>query len=116
MKSSMVLALVLPLGTLVGAAGCRDESRASPAPMPATVQSPPEGSAARPAPSDTAATVPTAGTGVLANPFVAEKVTGEDHAMGTHLAYASFTTPSLDAGRLHAAFDAATAEIGASRS
>ncbi len=111
MKSSMVLALVLPLGTLVGAAGCRDESRASPAPMPATVQSPPEGSAARPAPSDTAATVPTAGTGVLANPFVAEKVTGEDHAMGTHLAYASFTTPSLDAGRLHAAFDAATAEI-----
>jgi thiamine biosynthesis lipoprotein len=31
--------------------------------------------------------------------------------MGTHLAYASFTTPTLDAARLHAAFDAATAEI-----
>jgi thiamine biosynthesis lipoprotein len=31
--------------------------------------------------------------------------------MGTHLAYASFTTPELDAARLHAAFDAATAEI-----
>jgi thiamine biosynthesis lipoprotein len=43
--------------------------------------------------------------------FVPEKVTGEDHAMGTHLAYASFTTPSLDAARLHELFDAATAEI-----
>lgn len=31
--------------------------------------------------------------------------------MGTHLAYASFTTPTLDAGKLHAAFDAATLEI-----
>ena len=31
--------------------------------------------------------------------------------MGTHLAYASFTTPPLDAARLHALFDAATAEI-----
>jgi thiamine biosynthesis lipoprotein len=44
-------------------------------------------------------------------PFVPEKVTGEDHAMGTHLAYASFTTPALDATRLHALFDAATAEV-----
>ncbi|MGH7296840.1 MAG: FAD:protein FMN transferase, partial [Polyangiaceae bacterium] len=31
--------------------------------------------------------------------------------MGTHLAYASFTTPTVDAARLHALFDAATAEI-----
>jgi thiamine biosynthesis lipoprotein len=31
--------------------------------------------------------------------------------MGTHLAYASFTTPELDAARLRALFDAATAEI-----
>jgi thiamine biosynthesis lipoprotein len=31
--------------------------------------------------------------------------------MGTHLAFAAFTTPSLDAGRVHALFDAATAEI-----
>jgi thiamine biosynthesis lipoprotein len=38
-------------------------------------------------------------------------VTGEDHAMGTHLAYASFTTATVDATRLHALFDAATAEI-----
>jgi thiamine biosynthesis lipoprotein len=38
-------------------------------------------------------------------------VTGEDHAMGTHLAYAAFTSPSVDEARLHALFDAATAEI-----
>lgn len=31
--------------------------------------------------------------------------------MGTHLSFAAFTTPSLDEARVHAAFDAATAEI-----
>jgi FAD:protein FMN transferase len=31
--------------------------------------------------------------------------------MGTHLSFAAFTTPSLDASRIRAAFDAATAEI-----
>ena len=58
-----------------------------------------------PVAASTAVTPPPAG------PFVPEKVTGEDHAMGTHLAYASFTTPALDATRLHALFDAATAEV-----
>jgi thiamine biosynthesis lipoprotein len=43
--------------------------------------------------------------------FVPEKVTGEGHAMGTHLAYAAFTTPALDAAHVHALFDDATAEI-----
>jgi thiamine biosynthesis lipoprotein len=47
----------------------------------------------------------------LAVPFAPEKVTGEDRAMGTHLAYASFTTPEVDAARMHALFDQATAEI-----
>jgi thiamine biosynthesis lipoprotein len=42
---------------------------------------------------------------------VGQKVTGEDHAMGTHLAYASFTTATVDAARLHALYDQATAEI-----
>ena len=46
-----------------------------------------------------------------ATPFVAEKVTGEAHAMGTHLAFAAFTTPALDAARIRSAFDAAIAEI-----
>jgi thiamine biosynthesis lipoprotein len=40
-----------------------------------------------------------------------EKVTAEGHAMGTHLAYAAFTTPSVDALHTRAAFNAATEEI-----
>jgi thiamine biosynthesis lipoprotein len=43
--------------------------------------------------------------------FVPEKVTGEGHAMGTHLAYAAFTTSALDEVKVRALFDAATAEI-----
>src|ERR1700743_3413010 len=46
-----------------------------------------------------------------AAPFVAQRVTGEGHAMGTHLAYAAFTTPALDEDHVRALFDAATAEI-----
>jgi thiamine biosynthesis lipoprotein len=46
-----------------------------------------------------------------AAPFVAEKVTAEGSAMGTHLAFAAFTTPSIDTAHVHAAFDAAIAEI-----
>jgi thiamine biosynthesis lipoprotein len=44
-------------------------------------------------------------------PFVAERVTAEARAMGTHLAYAAFTTPEVDAAHARSAFDAATAEI-----
>jgi FAD:protein FMN transferase len=44
-------------------------------------------------------------------PFVAEKVTGEARAMGTHIAYAAFTTAAIDSPRIRAAFDAATVEI-----
>jgi thiamine biosynthesis lipoprotein len=43
--------------------------------------------------------------------FAAEKVTAEGHAMGTHLAWAAFTTPELDAPHVRGLFDAATAEI-----
>jgi len=44
-------------------------------------------------------------------PFTPEKITGEGHAMGTHLAYAAFTTPAVDADAARHAFDAATREI-----
>jgi thiamine biosynthesis lipoprotein len=43
--------------------------------------------------------------------FASQKVSGEGHAMGTHLAYAAYTTPALDEAHVHALFDAATAEI-----
>ncbi|MDP9037546.1 MAG: FAD:protein FMN transferase [Myxococcota bacterium] len=43
--------------------------------------------------------------------FVPEKVSGEAHAMGTHVAFAAFTTESVDVTKAHAAFEAAAAEI-----
>jgi len=72
--------------------GCRDQS-VQPEPV----------SSAPPATAPPATATPPA--------FVAEKVTGEAKAMGTHLSYAAFTTPKLDAAKVRAAFDAATAEI-----
>jgi len=44
-------------------------------------------------------------------PFVAEKVTAEAKAMGTHIALAAFTTPANDVNKTRSAFDAAVAEI-----
>jgi FAD:protein FMN transferase len=46
-----------------------------------------------------------------AGPFAAELVKGEDTAMGTHLAYAAFTTRDVDAAAIRRAFADATAEI-----
>lgn len=43
--------------------------------------------------------------------FVPLRVTGEGKAMGTHLAYAAFTTASVDAEGVRALFDGATSEI-----
>src|SRR5208283_1342670 len=43
--------------------------------------------------------------------FSAEKVTGEGRAMGTHLAFAAFTRPGIDADRVRGLFDSAVAEI-----
>lgn len=70
---------------------------------------------ARPDPATTASVVPAASapsaTSSAAAAFVAEKVTGEGKAMGTHLTFAAFTTPAVDAAKTRAAFDAAIAEI-----
>ncbi|WP_394834525.1 FAD:protein FMN transferase [Pendulispora rubella] len=43
--------------------------------------------------------------------FAPEKVSGEGRAMGTHLAYAAYTTPKVDAETTRRAFEAATKEI-----
>jgi thiamine biosynthesis lipoprotein len=85
MNVSLASALVI-----VVLSGCRDQARIASDP-PSSL--PPVSASARP-------------TG-----FAAEKVTAEDHAMGTHLAYAAFTTREVDAQHVRAAFDAATAEI-----
>ena len=100
------LGLCLGLGPSLGL-GCRDQSGV---PAPAAPASSP-GPAFEIA-SGSAVTVTVAeASAPAARPFVPERVTGTGHAMGTHLSFAAFTTPALDAGKLHAAFDAATDEI-----
>jgi thiamine biosynthesis lipoprotein len=96
-----------PPAVVLGAAlfvlgACRD--RASPGTPAAPTAAIPMGDPGA-ASSATAVSVPAEA------PFVPEKVTGEGHAMGTHLAYAAFTTPSVDAAHARALFEAATAEI-----
>jgi thiamine biosynthesis lipoprotein len=83
--------------------GCRDKGPAQ--------MSLPVASGEPASPGDGATSAPPAMPSVGAVPFVPEKVTGEGHAMGTHLAYAAFTTPTLDAAHVRSLFDAATAEI-----
>ncbi len=95
-------ALVLGVTSVV-AAGCRDRVQVSPAPVAVA----PSGKAA-PAPPGESIAVDAA---ALVREFVPEKVTGEGHAMGTHLAFAAFTTPKLDADRIRALFRVAEAEI-----
>jgi len=98
MKSLLVLVAL----SLVA---CRDEAPPSHSAAPPLEPAPTAPVAQLPVAASTGAAPPPSA------PFIPEKVTGEDHAMGTHLAYASFTTPALDAARLHALFDAATAEV-----
>jgi thiamine biosynthesis lipoprotein len=95
MIRSAALAILIAVG-----AGCRDSSSSQPgtAATPVSAQAPP---------SDT----PEAGEAAILAPFVPEKVTSEGRAMGTHLAYAAFTTPEVDSAHAQAAFDAATTEI-----
>jgi thiamine biosynthesis lipoprotein len=105
-----------PLAAAFGAAlaaigGCRDRAPRQEGPSVAAMPAAPVGEP--PLSSATAAAIssPSASAGTADAPFVPERVTGEGRAMGTHLAYAAFTTPALDAAHVRALFDAATAEI-----
>jgi thiamine biosynthesis lipoprotein len=102
MKFSLLFAVA---SATIGLGACRDQAPPSHAAAP-PIELPPADS--NPVP---AASASTAAPLEPTERFTVEKVTGEDKAMGTHLAYASFTTPTVDAARLHALFDAATAEI-----
>jgi thiamine biosynthesis lipoprotein len=75
---------------------CRDRPSVPQGPSPA-------------ASAPVSASVPTSASAPA--PFSAERVTGEGGAMGTHVAFAAFTSPEVDAARAHALFDAALAEI-----
>ncbi len=94
--------LQLVLGVGVGLLACRDQAPADPHALLAP-ESP--GLGVDSGPPGKSVVLPEAAA------FAPEKVVGEGHAMGTHLAYAAFTTAALDAGRVRSAFDAATAEI-----
>jgi thiamine biosynthesis lipoprotein len=91
------LVLLLAVQVSLAGAGCRDQT--PPGPRDGVIL------------AEAAASSPVGAPPTDRAPFAPEKVTGEGHAMGTHLAYAAYTTANLDASRIQAAFDAATAEI-----
>jgi thiamine biosynthesis lipoprotein len=63
-------------------------------------------------PSATAAASSAAGSAAANVGFVPFRVTDNDqHAMGTHLTFTAYTTPTVDASQVRAAFAAAVAEI-----
>jgi thiamine biosynthesis lipoprotein len=99
MKASLVTILA---ATALGSASC-DRARAPTGPLAVAASARPLSTAA---PLSAGPPVPVQGA-----PFVAERVTGDGRAMGTHLAFAAFTTPTLDASRVQALFQAATNEI-----
>ena len=81
-------------------AGCPDRAPASggaPGPDPAAT-------AAAPSPPPSAVVLPAA-------PFAPERVAHEDKAMGTHLAFTAYTTPTVDAATTQRLFVAAVDEI-----
>jgi FAD:protein FMN transferase len=114
--------LVVALGTAVGAgaliglsAACRNDPSQVARPSPIPVPSPSDRAGIPGVPASARAASSAAALGEATDPgrpaFAAEKVTAQGHAMGTHLTFAAFTTASLDAARVHEAFDAAIGEI-----
>lgn len=87
-------------------AGCPEQPTAAPPPLPAP---PPSASTSSvhadllSPPPEAAAPPPKA--------FIAERVTADGKAMGTHVVFAAFTTETVDAAKTRAAFDAALTEI-----
>ena len=89
-------------------AACRDQPAAGVPPLPSVPPTPPPSE--DPAKAELASAqdpLPEAG----ARPFVPERVHGQGAAMGTHVAFAAYTTEKVDARKTRAAFDAAIEEI-----
>jgi FAD:protein FMN transferase len=98
------LAALVSLTGLAG--GCREQSQAAGAPPMPTV--PPSADPAKDVLASADSPTPGA-TGGRA--FTPERVVGEGAAMGTHLSFAAFTTPTVDPRKTRETFDAAIAEI-----
>jgi thiamine biosynthesis lipoprotein len=93
---------------LLTAAACQESSQTTPDPHRPSSEA--KATAEQAPPSAAPSIAPTV-IALTDGPFRTEKVSGEARAMGTHLAYAAFTTPKVNADAAHRAFDAATAEI-----
>ena len=97
---------LLVLGIVTAA--CRDQPAAGVPPLPsAPTAPPPSDDPAKDVLASAQDPLPEAGS----RPFVPERVHGQGAAMGTHIAFAAYTTPAVDARRTRAAFDAAIEEI-----
>lgn len=102
LRSLVTLAIV---SAVTASSGCKDQA-APPGPVAPELPGPPPPSAfVQPAPFS-----PLAVDAGPARPGV-ERITGEGKAMGTHLQFAAFTNPAVDAKKTREAFDAAIAEI-----
>jgi len=86
---------------LTALAGCRDQPAPTVPPLPPAVS-------AAPAAASTGSVDAGDDAG---GAFVPERVHGEGAAMGTHIAFAAYTTPETDAARVRGAFDGAVEEI-----
>ncbi|HVH48005.1 MAG TPA: FAD:protein FMN transferase [Labilithrix sp.] len=86
------------------ATACRDQAAPSVPPMPSAPPAANEERAAAARGDETVADAASA-------PFVAERVHGQGTAMGTHVSFAAYTTPAVDARSTRSAFDAALEEI-----
>jgi FAD:protein FMN transferase len=85
---------------------CQDRAPESPTAEPPPFVAPPSTGAPGSAAMPTATAAATS-----AAPFVPEKVWAEGKAMGTHLAFAAYTSPTVDATKARAAWADAIAEI-----
>jgi thiamine biosynthesis lipoprotein len=97
---------VLWFCALALATGCHDRVTPSPPSSPTAASV-----ASSPAPLADVDAGPLPGASESAGPFAPARVTREDKAMGTHVAFAAFTTPSIGEAAIRAAFDGALAEI-----
>jgi thiamine biosynthesis lipoprotein len=111
MQARRLLVLVALLPLVASASACRDQP-GPPSPVPPELPGPPATSTMRDASlSPTLSALLDAGAAGTGTRVVPERVQGEGAAMGTHLAFAAYTTAAVDARKVRDAFEAAIAEI-----
>lgn len=89
--------------------GCRDGSQRPPTPLAAEAAA--ESRSAEVSDAANSASGAGGADGAARAPFVPQRISVEGKAMGTHLAFAGYTTETLDGAALTKAFEAAIAEV-----